>query len=40
MVGIVVLSGAIATAWFAGEGTISTIFQHLNDLQESPPMWI
>jgi hypothetical protein len=24
MLGIVVLSGAIAAAWFAGEGTIST----------------
>lgn len=40
MVGIVVLSGAIAAAWFAGEGTISTIFQRLNELQESPPLWI
>ena len=40
MLGIVVLSGAIAAAWFAGEGTISMIFQRLDELQESPPMWI
>src|SRR4028118_1408777 len=40
MLGILVLSGAIAAAWFAGEGTISMIFQRLDELQESPPMWI
>jgi len=40
MLGIVVLSGAIAAAWFAGEGTISTIFQRLDELEASPPMWI
>ncbi|MGV0028400.1 hypothetical protein [Phormidesmis priestleyi] len=32
--------GAISAAWFAGQGTISTIFQQLNTLQESPPLWI
>jgi len=40
MLGIVVLSGAIAAAWFAGEGTISTIFQRLDEIEASPPMWI
>jgi cellulose synthase (UDP-forming) len=40
MLGFVALSGAIAAAWFAGEGTISTIFQRLDQLQESSPMWI
>lgn len=36
----VMLSGAIALAWFAGQGTISRIFERLNRLQENPPMWI
>ncbi|WP_347278229.1 glycosyltransferase [Leptolyngbya sp. FACHB-541] len=40
MLGIVVLSGAITVAWFAGEGTISTLFQQLDQLQASSPMWI
>ncbi len=40
MLSTVAVSGAIAAAWFAGQGTISTIFQQLNLLQESPPMWI
>ncbi|MBD3887075.1 glycosyltransferase [Phormidium tenue FACHB-886] len=40
MLGVVVLSGAVTAAWFAGEGTISTIFQRLNQLEDSPPMWI
>jgi cellulose synthase (UDP-forming) len=40
MLGIVILCGAIATAWFAGEGTISTIFEHLNELEETPPVWL
>ncbi|MDX2213390.1 MAG: glycosyltransferase [Oculatellaceae cyanobacterium bins.114] len=40
MLGMVMLSGAIAAAWFAGEGTISTLFYRLNQLQEHPPMWI
>ncbi|NJN86961.1 MAG: glycosyltransferase [Leptolyngbyaceae cyanobacterium SL_7_1] len=40
MVVVVGLSAAIATAWFAGEGTISTIFQRLDQLQGNPPMWI
>jgi cellulose synthase (UDP-forming) len=40
MVGIVMLAGIVVTAWFAGQGTINQIFQHLNQWQEHPPMWI
>ena len=40
MLGMVLLSGAIVAAWFAQQGTISTIFLHLNQMQENPPMWI
>jgi cellulose synthase (UDP-forming) len=40
ILGTVVLSGAIAAAWFAGEGTISMLFQRLDQLQENSPMWI
>jgi cellulose synthase (UDP-forming) len=40
LVGIVVLSGAIVTAWFAGVGAIEQIFSQIHFLQENPPMWI
>ena len=40
ILGTVALSGVIVAAWFAQQGTISTIFQQLNQLQENPPMWI
>ncbi len=40
MLAVVVLSGAIVAAWFAGQGTISKIFQQLNDLQNQPPLWL
>ena len=40
MLSTLVMSGAIAAAWFTGQGTISAIFQQLYLLQESPPMWI
>jgi cellulose synthase (UDP-forming) len=40
MLSSVALSGAIATAWFAGEGTISMIFQRLDEIQGSPPLWL
>lgn len=40
MLSVVIASGAIAAAWFTRQGTISTIFQQLNMLQENPPMWI
>ena len=37
---VVVLSGAIAAAWFAGQGTISKIFYQFNELQNQPPLWL
>lgn len=40
MIGVVILAGIIVTAWFAGQGTINQIFQHWNQWQEHPPMWI
>jgi cellulose synthase (UDP-forming) len=40
MLGAIALSAAIALAWFAGVGTISTLFKHLDELQASPPMWV
>jgi len=40
LVGIVVLSGAIVTAWFAGVGAIQQIFSQIHFLQENPPMWL
>jgi cellulose synthase (UDP-forming) len=40
LLGVVVLSGAIVAAWFAGQGTISRIFAQLNGLQSRPPLWL
>jgi cellulose synthase (UDP-forming) len=40
LLGIVVLSGVIVTAWFAGVGAIEKIFSQIHFLQENPPMWI
>jgi len=40
MVGTVLLAGLVVAAWFAGQGTINQIFQHLNQWQEHPPMWV
>ena len=40
MLGMFLLSGAIAIAWFTGQGTISMIFQQLETMQENPPMWL
>ncbi len=37
---IVLGAGAIAAAWFAGNGTINEIFAHLRWLQENPPLWL
>ncbi|MEM9008352.1 MAG: glycosyltransferase [Cyanobacteria bacterium P01_F01_bin.86] len=39
MVGALTLACLISIAWFAGNGTISTIFEQLNHLQEHPPGW-
>jgi cellulose synthase (UDP-forming) len=40
LLAVVVLSGAIVAAWFAGQGTISRIFAQLNQIQSSPPLWL
>jgi cellulose synthase (UDP-forming) len=40
MLGTIALSAAIVAAWFTGVGSISTIFMHLNELEQNPPMWI
>jgi cellulose synthase (UDP-forming) len=40
LLSMTVISAAIGVAWFAGQGTISTIFQQLNGLQENPPLWL
>lgn len=39
MVGTFAIAGFIAAAWFAGNGTITTIFEQLDHLQQSPPNW-
>lgn len=39
MLAMIGLAAAIAIAWFMGNGTITTIFAQLNDLQEHPPAW-
>ena len=40
LLAVVVLSGAIVAAWFAGQGTISQIFHQFNELQNRPPLWL
>jgi cellulose synthase (UDP-forming) len=40
LLGVVLLSGAIVAAWFTGQGTISRIFNQLNQLQANPPLWL
>jgi len=40
LIGIVALAAAICFAWFAGEGNIHKLFAQLNQLQESPPLWL
>jgi cellulose synthase (UDP-forming) len=40
LLAIVILSGAIAAAWFAGQGTISQVFYQFNELQNRPPLWL
>lgn len=39
LIGVVVLAGAIAIAWFTGNGFITAIFQQLNEFQQNPPPW-
>lgn len=40
MLGVIAVSGAIAAAWFAGQGNILKIFAQLNEIQQSPPLWL
>lgn len=40
MLGVIAVSGAIAAAWFAGQGNIRKIFAQLNEIQQSPPLWL
>jgi cellulose synthase (UDP-forming) len=40
LLSVVGLAGGIVAAWFAGQGTISRIFQQLNELQTTPPLWL
>lgn len=40
MLSIIVLTGAIAIAWFAGEGQVSQIFTQIHHLQQQPPLWL
>jgi cellulose synthase (UDP-forming) len=39
MLVVVGLAGIIIAAWFAGQETTDSIFWHLNQWQEHPPMW-
>lgn len=40
MLGVVGLAAAVCLAWFAGEGNIHKLFAQLNQLQDSPPLWL
>lgn len=40
MLSVVLSAGAIVTAWFTGQGTITKIFQQLNAIQQDPPLWL
>lgn len=40
MLGIVILSGIVVAAWFAGEGTIVRLFAAIQAMQENPPIWV
>ena len=40
LLGIVFLSGAGVTAWFAGVGVIQQIFTQIQLMQDNPPMWL
>jgi cellulose synthase (UDP-forming) len=37
LLGIITIAAGIAIAWFYGEGTVTQLFNHLNDLQANPP---
>ncbi|UNU24304.1 glycosyltransferase family 2 protein [Microcoleus vaginatus] len=40
VLGAVAFAGAIAGAWFSGEGTVSDIFATINTWQQNPPVWL
>lgn len=40
VLGVVLLTGAVCTAWFAGDGRIDHLFNHLETIQEYPPFWV
>jgi cellulose synthase (UDP-forming) len=40
MLGVVVSAATISTAWFAGQGTVHSLFEQLNQLQQTPPPWL
>jgi cellulose synthase (UDP-forming) len=40
MLGIVVLAALVTIAWFSGEGSVIRIFAEINELQQSPPLWL
>ncbi len=40
VLGTVAFAGAIAGAWFSGEGTVSGIFATINTWQQNPPVWL
>jgi cellulose synthase (UDP-forming) len=40
MLGVIAFSGAVSAAWFAGQGNIREIFVHLNEVQQTPPLWL
>jgi cellulose synthase (UDP-forming) len=40
VLGAVAFAGAIAGAWFAGEGTVSGIFATINTWQQNRPLWL
>ncbi|MEG4286692.1 glycosyltransferase [Microcoleus sp. A006_D1] len=40
VLGTVAFAGAIAGAWFSGEGTVSGIFATIDIWQQNPPVWL
>ncbi len=40
MLSVVFGAGAIAAAWFTGDGTLTQLFAQLQSLQQNPPIWL
>ncbi|WP_404784834.1 glycosyltransferase [Altericista sp. CCNU0014] len=40
MLGAIGIAGLVVGGWFAGQGTIRTIFANLNQMQQNPPLWL